>query len=67
MAVIGRSIVVHAPNRGAPRLACADILPADLTHSLHLTIATPQSLDKSVLSVTLCVCVCVCVCVFMCC
>ena len=53
LAVIGRSIVVHAANRGAPRLACADILPADLAQSMLLTIASPQSRNKSVVPVEL--------------
>lgn len=44
--VIGRSIVVHTANRGAPRLACADILPTDITETYYMWISK-TSLDKT--------------------
>ena len=47
--VIGRSIVIHAADAGAPRVACADIIPiGTATHVLEYQIPSPTGAFKYV-------------------
>ncbi|XP_041368352.1 uncharacterized protein LOC121382800 isoform X2 [Gigantopelta aegis] len=43
--VIGRSFVIHVPDRGAGRLACADIIAVDMP-VVQVTIKKPTTLIK---------------------
>ena len=42
LSVIGRSITVHAENAGAPRLACADIIPDSIAAVAQIDLTFPE-------------------------
>ncbi|ESO99012.1 hypothetical protein LOTGIDRAFT_238948 [Lottia gigantea] len=51
--VVGRSIVFHAKSKGAPRLACANILPVQNLEPYIITINNPNTIDRPALAATI--------------
>ncbi|KAL8561863.1 hypothetical protein ACOMHN_046987 [Nucella lapillus] len=45
LSVVGRSVVIHGAERGKERIACANLVPHDMTYCLQFAVHTPRALD----------------------
>ncbi|KAL3863981.1 hypothetical protein ACJMK2_005698 [Sinanodonta woodiana] len=51
-AVLGRSIVVHAENGGAPRIACADLMPYNSAYFYTIGFPSVSNFNRTDMAIT---------------